>query len=834
MNDNNNPTLDETADVPGDDYLSPRAGAYFPQRYVTDFFGFLDDHKEDIDVITYADLPWGDDWNFADNYPGERDAWRAQLATGERDPHKAYVLLQYDVDSFPERTMDLLRQPAHLTCPANVMIFNKRIDRRRLKSMGELAYTEYTLDESLMRTLSKQGFVVGYHTNAYEQGLFDTNRALEIFDRDVRQLSERFKIEFFSAHGGVPGPEGENNCNLPFHPDWRHRLRWVHNGHTLHFDGQFSDGGHNSTKRNPINRDFRDFVRTFKPGNRYRILLHPQYYSDNPLPSRRYGGTPWYDDLMEEYASGSGSLWEDVALGYSTLARRTSRRKLFQIRAPWRTDQPHTSVNSTASRSLKRPRVVMLVSNPCTNDTRVIRAAETASMQGFDTVVLALSNEGVTSEERQNGVLYRRLANPRLTAQLEATPARISAKSFSNGTTETLANLSTSDLANILLGLQARPSEILELDAKNAFSPSSLSREIGRRLLIRTVKLVRALRTRVLGGRWLYGPLRPVSETRFISRIFKNEALNLQPSIVHAHDLVTLPAGVAIAEKSGAKLIYDAHELEVHRNTKAGQLSRRIRARLERRHIRRCDAVITVCDSIADHLANEYAIERPCVVMNAPNIEEGYQGDEDLRSSLKLSTDTPLAVYVGRITIGRGIEQCVRALEHLPDYHLALVGPTHAPTVAAAENLAKTLGVFDRLHLVPPLAPSKVISFVKSADLSVVPIQNVCLSYYYCLPNKLLESTLAGLPVVVSNFPELRRFVEIGGSGIVMDETDPNDIARVMREAYERRHQLIPSHEKLARVEEIYGWQKQRDSLEEVYASLELLNADRRPGAIKR
>src|SRR5680860_996095 len=71
-----------------------------------------------------------------------------------------------------------------------------------------------------------------------------------------------------------------------------------------------------------------------------------------------------------------------------------------------------TSGDASFPQTVKRPRVVMLVSNPCTNDTRVIRAAEAVAGQGFDTIVLALSNDAETSEERQNGVLFKRIGRP--------------------------------------------------------------------------------------------------------------------------------------------------------------------------------------------------------------------------------------------------------------------------------------------------------------------------------------------------------------------------------------------------------------------------------------
>ena len=441
----------------------------------------------------------------------------------------------------------------------------------------------------------------------------------------------------------------------------------------------------------------------------------------------------------------------------------------------------------------------MLVSNSCANDTRVIRAAETVAQQGFDTVVLALSDDGNTSEETRNGVLYRRIGRPWFDMKLRAPPAK-------NPALRKVFRASSNLAARILLAAEF-------LGRAFSLRPAPLAQI--RLALSAGQSLLDYVASRFFG-------LRPLVETRRMRRVFKSDLMKLQPDVIHAHDLVMLPAGAAAAESLGAKLIYDAHELEVHRNTKSGPIEKWLRYCLERKHIKQCDAVVTVCDSIADHLAREYAIARPTVVMNAPDVAAGLPSDTDLRSSLGLSSDTPLAVYVGRITVGCGIEQIVDALQYLPGYHIALVGPVNKPTVDQAEATAQALGIAGRLHIVSPISPAMVVSFISTGDISLVPIQNVCLSYYYCLPNKLLESAIARLPVVVSNLPELKRFVEISESGVVMDQTDPRDIARAIHDAYENRDRLRPDANRLRHTEEIYGWQRQKEALMALYSSFNL------------
>lgn len=302
---------------------------------------------------------------------------------------------------------------------------------------------------------------------------------------------------------------------------------------------------------------------------------------------------------------------------------------------------------------------------------------------------------------------------------------------------------------------------------------------------------------------------------------FKTALLRLKPDIIHAHDLATLPVASDIARRTGAICIYDSHELEMHRNIKWGKLDRWLCHRLEDRHIRRTDAVITVCDSIADYLAKHYGIARPTVVMNAPSTEVvSKKTRQDIRSDLGLPEETPLALYVGSVTIGRGIDRIVRTLPLLPEFHLALLGPAHKPTLDAALEIAQAERISDRLHILPPVPPEEVVSYVRSADVSLVLIQNVCLSYYYCLPNKLVETTIAGLPVVVSDFPELRKFVERTGTGIATDETSIESIALAMREAYDRRETLRPDARRRDIIETLYGWETQRQKLIELYRKL--------------
>lgn len=290
---------------------------YIPVGYHTDFIDLLADNPDIFQVITYKDLKWQGDYSADSFYPAEKRAWDTAIRTGQLDDSKIYVLIQHDVDSQPQRTMSLLKYENQRGVPTNVMIFNRRVNRRHYISTGKIEYTEYPLDFDLLRKLQAHGFVIAYHMNAYEQSGYDQSLALDFFQADVDELNKNgFDIKFFSAHGGAPSPNNLNNRDINL-SGIENGLIWVHNGKTPIFDNNYSDGGLNSLSRDPAKRDLRDFVRKWKPGKRYRVLTHPQYYHVTVKSSKRMSEASWYRDVLHAYddAIDSKKVWANVRIG---------------------------------------------------------------------------------------------------------------------------------------------------------------------------------------------------------------------------------------------------------------------------------------------------------------------------------------------------------------------------------------------------------------------------------------------------------------------------------------------------------------------------------------
>ncbi|MBM5801473.1 MAG: glycosyltransferase family 4 protein [Cyanobacteria bacterium K_DeepCast_35m_m2_023] len=67
----------------------------------------------------------------------------------------------------------------------------------------------------------------------------------------------------------------------------------------------------------------------------------------------------------------------------------------------------------------------------------------------------------------------------------------------------------------------------------------------------------------------------------------------------------------------------------------------------------------------------------------------------------------------------------------------------------------------------PAVTHDKVVSIARSADVGMCLIEDISLSDYYCLPNKLFEYCFAGIPVLASDFPDICSVVTDYKLGLV-------------------------------------------------------------------
>ncbi|EWT07532.1 hypothetical protein N864_06400 [Intrasporangium chromatireducens Q5-1] len=478
--------------------------------------------------------------------------------------------------------------------------------------------------------------------------------------------------------------------------------------------------------------------------------------------------------------------------------------------------------------------VVMLVTNDVATDARVRKSALAVAATGADVTVIGLASDGRRSDVSMGPVRITRVPvefvlRDDARARLEARRRRglLGLRPLS---TERETVLRFRDVARLR-----------DLDPAAAPGRIDSARQQARRAR-RLVGRLGALGARALwgglerttgripiGARWR----RVLPEVDDIELAYGPVIDALQPDVIHAHDVQTLPIAARAAMRARARglsllWIYDAHEWVVGLSRYPGRSARKIAAwaDLEREYIRSADRVITVSPTLATALQERYSLpRRPDVVLNIPpgsgvRPDVGLLELSDVRTAAGLDTDTPLMVYSGGVTEARGVADVVAALRHLPEVHLAVVavpGP-EAPGVRRLLKEAEDLGVSGRVHALDPVAPDQVVGFLRTADVGLIPLHHFG-SHEFALANKLFEYLHAGVPMVVSDCRAQAQFVTEHRLGLVHRAGDTPNLAQQVK-------QILGTpavwRSRLAAVagQPEFTWAKQAQALQAVYAEL--------------
>lgn len=286
-------------------------------------------------------------------------------------------------------------------------------------------------------------------------------------------------------------------------------------------------------------------------------------------------------------------------------------------------------------------------------------------------------------------------------------------------------------------------------------------------------------------------------------------------SCINCHSLQVLPLCVLFKIFKQAKLVYDTHELETETANSIG--FRKLLSKITEKFLMPfIDETIVVNEHIAKWYQDAYGLKKVWVVKNVPYRREGeIKRTTILRDTFKIQKEDVLFLYQGLIGYGRGIKLLLRIFSQLnSDKHIVFLGYGDE---ALVEQIIEYTKRYPNIHYFPAVKPDEVFYYTASADVGISLIENVCLSYYLCLPNKMFEYMSCGIPAIVSDFPVMSSFIDKYNCGWkVKLEEDPvilliNGI---------NQESLIEKQEKTRSAREDFGWHLEEPILLDVYKQL--------------
>ena len=391
----------------------------------------------------------------------------------------------------------------------------------------------------------------------------------------------------------------------------------------------------------------------------------------------------------------------------------------------------------------RRPRAVLLVANTAAPYSRSLRVARSLAAAGWDVEIAAVAGGGLPREERD-------VRDPSIVTRRYAPSGMF--RGWSTADSETLRG------------------------------PLARYGRVGR--------LVDAALKAVL---W---PLAARGWWRTVER-------DVAPAdLYHAFGILTLPVALRMGRQARSaqgrgrvverdaraaghrsRVVYDVIDVILESNNYA-RVPRPLLAWYrwrERRWAHRADAVLTVNDPIADHLARAWRLPaRPTVLLNCqPRWVPPAPRPDLIREASGLPADRRVVLFLGRLGRERGLEEAAHAVLRVPDAALVMLGfGPWADRLRERDRDPRYAGHHVTLPAVPP---DDVPAWTASADVSIVAVPANSLNQRLSTPNKFWESLTAGTPVVVGrDLVVMRAIVEADGLGAVADPADPDDLARAL------------------------------------------------------
>ena len=273
--------------------------------------------------------------------------------------------------------------------------------------------------------------------------------------------------------------------------------------------------------------------------------------------------------------------------------------------------------------------------------------------------------------------------------------------------------------------------------------------------------------------------IKKTNKFRLASSLFQIKLDNIMPDAVHCHDLPMLPIGAKWCKgHNKSKLVFDSHELyeEISNIT---SVERFFCQRTLRKHAPQIDGFITINDSIAKEHAKRYPqLKRAVIVKNASIFDASPLKENTLaletsllHDAACLSSEKKILLYQGGYAKHRGLELLIESAAGLPE-SWALVMMGWGNIEEKLKKLATSVGpAGDNIRFIPPAPHHELALWTSGASLGVIPYENTCLNHWFCTPNKLWEYPIAGVPMLVSPFPELMRVAVDEGVGLALPST---------------------------------------------------------------
>jgi glycosyltransferase involved in cell wall biosynthesis len=235
-----------------------------------------------------------------------------------------------------------------------------------------------------------------------------------------------------------------------------------------------------------------------------------------------------------------------------------------------------------------------------------------------------------------------------------------------------------------------------------------------------------------------YGPnlFDEINNYAFIAQLI---AENNQFELIHVHDWLTFPAGIAAKQVSGKPLIAHVHSTDFDRS--GGKINPSIYA-IEKQGFEQADKIIAVSNLIKKRLVTDYGI-------SPSKITTVYNAINPLKSNapkVKRKYAEKVVTFLGRITIQKGPEYFLEVakllLQRMKNIRFVMAG--NGDMMAKMVELSAKYGISNKFHFAGFLKGNEIRELLQLSDVFIMPSVS---EPFGITP---LEAMQAKVPVIIS------------------------------------------------------------------------------------
>lgn len=298
-----------------------------------------------------------------------------------------------------------------------------------------------------------------------------------------------------------------------------------------------------------------------------------------------------------------------------------------------------------------------------------------------------------------------------------------------------------------------------------------------------------------------------------LNKRFLEAAKKIKPDVVHANDLDTLVAAYLIKKKTGAKLVYDSHELWTNQGMPIPGIMIKMLGWAEKFILKRLDGMVSVNESIIRELEKMYHFK-----FSAP-VEIVYNSPVTKKISLKKKNKKVLAVlYQGRFAPNRGLEELALAGRYIDKNIKIYFRAKDFPEIKEKIiMIIKQNKLEEKIELLEPVKMTEMVEAGEFADVGVIPYIPVHKDNELTTPNKLFEYMMSGCALACSDLPELKKIINKYQNGVLFNPREPKSIAKAINQLAKDRKVLTEMQKRSLKASKDYAWEHQGKKLTDLY-----------------